>query len=59
MPETTEQPKEQYLSDFTKDGASNRDVLSRKSAYLAKYGLEDFQALVSRSIRKQKADRKS
>ena len=47
----------QYLSDFSANGESPREQLSLKSAFIKEYGIEKFQELVSRSIRKQSADR--
>ena len=52
-----EPSKPQYLSDFSANGESPREILALKAAYVKEYGLDDFTALVSRSIRKQSADR--
>ncbi len=52
-----EEKQEQFLSDFEADGASTKTVLTKKAAYISKYGLTAYTELVSRSIRKQRQAR--
>jgi len=47
----------QYLSDFSENGETLKEQLSLKSAFISTYGIEQFQELVSRSIRKQNANK--
>ncbi len=53
----TEKTVPMYLFDFESNGETRKETLALKSAFIKEYGLPAFEQLVSRSIRKQNADR--
>ena len=53
--ETDQKAVPQYLSDFSSNGETPKEQLALKSAFINAYGLEKFEDLISRSIRKASA----